>query len=228
MAKTSYKTESLYYSPTTFFFLSHFRACMYGFGQMWRRPSDSLMTLFVLAIALALPGSFFSFAHGVKQLLPPWQQSANMTVYLKNNADSSMIANVQNAIHHMQGIANTTITTPEQGLKELSEQLPIVSIITQLPSNPLPTVIEVSPSEQITSLTELENLNQMIAQLPGVDTVELAYQWVQQVMHLTMVLSRVGILVGVIFALAIVLMISNTIRLTLQKNKVDTAIEMRR
>jgi cell division transport system permease protein len=224
MAKLSYQTESLHYSPITFFFLSHLRACLAGFGQMWRRPAGSIMTTFVLAIALALPGSFFSFAAGIKHMLPPWQQSANMTVYLKNNLDPSAIVNIQNTINHMQGIATTTIITPEQGLEELSEQLPMGSIISQLPSNPLPTVIEAVPSQQMNTLEQLKNADQAIGQLPGVDSVQLSYQWVEQVMHLTQMLSRMAILIGGIFALAIILMISNTIRLTLQKDKQDILV----
>jgi cell division transport system permease protein len=157
-------------------------------------------------------------------MLPPWQQSANMTVYLKNNLDPSAIVNIQNTINHMQGIATTTIITPEQGLEELSEQLPMGSIISQLPSNPLPTVIEAVPSQQMNTLEQLKNADQAIGQLPGVDSVQLSYQWVEQVMHLTQMLSRMAILIGGIFALAIILMISNTIRLTLQKDKQDILV----
>lgn len=218
------QTDSLHYAPLKFFFISHFRAVLYGFGQIWRRPAGNLMTIFVLAIALALPGSFFSFAHGVKQMLPSWQQSADMTVYLKDGLKSSGIADLQKAIAHLQGVAKTTVITPQQGLQQLSKQLPIAGLLNQLPANPLPTVIDVAPSSQLKNLQQLQNLDQVIAKLPGVDVVQLAYQWIQQVMHLTKVLSRVAIIVGVIFALAIILMISNTIRLTLQKDKQDILV----
>jgi cell division transport system permease protein len=224
MAKTSYQKDSLHYPPLTFFFLSHVRALIYGFGQIWRRPAGNLMTIFVLAIALALPGSFFSFAHGIKQMLPPWQKAADMTVYLKDGMNGASINQLQKTIGHMQGVGKTKIITPAQGLQELSKQLPIFNVMSQLPSNPLPTVIDVAPSQQTKSLQQLQNLDQMIAKLPGVDIVQLAYQWVQQVMHLTKVLSRVAIVVGIIFALAIMLMISNTIRLTLQKDKQDIQV----
>jgi cell division transport system permease protein len=224
MGKSSYKTESLHYPPITFFLLSHTRACMAGFGQIWRRPAGNMMTIFVLAIALALPGSFFSFAAGIKQMLPPWQKSAQMTVYLKNDGDASAITTAQSSIEHMQGIASTHIITPAEGLEELSLQLPIATMMSQLPSNPLPTVIEVFPSEQVMSLDQLENLDTAISQLPEVDSVQLAYQWVQEVMHVTKVLSRMALLLGLIFASAIILMISNTIRLTLQKDKQDIQV----
>jgi len=218
------QSDSLYYPPMTFFFLGHFRALIYGFGQLWRRPAGNLMTIFVLAIALALPGCFFSFAHGIKQMLPPWQKAADMTVYLKDGQSADAINQLQKTINHMQGIASTKVISPSQGLQELNKEFPIADIVKQLPSNPLPTVIAISPSQLTNNLQQLQNLNQQIAQLPGVDTVQMAYQWVQQVMHLTKVLSRVAIIVGVIFALAILLMISNTIRLTLQKDKQDIQV----
>lgn len=221
MAKSA---ESLHYPPVTFFFISHLRALLYGFAQIVRRPAGNLMTIFVLAIALALPGSFFSFAHGIKQLLPPWQKSANMTVFLKDGVQNQAVTQVQQAINHLQGVAKTKVITPDQGMQELSKQLPMLDMMKQLPANPLPSVIDVAPSQQLKNLQQLENLDQTIAKLPGVDVVQLAYQWIQQVMHITKVLSRVAIIVGIIFALAIVLMISNTIRLTLQKDKQDIQV----
>jgi cell division transport system permease protein len=91
-----------------------------------------------------------------------------------------------------------------------------------LESNPLPWVLLVRPeakSDQELALV-IEGLNSWLADQPAVDMVQLDYKWLQRLAALLRLGQALVTLLSVMFSLAVVVVIANTIRMDVS-NRAD-------
>ena len=182
-------------------------------------PAASLMTWLVLAIALSLPMTLYVALENVKQLSRNWDQSSQISVYLKKGVMSRFADELTAEIADFPNVSSAVYISPEQALKEFSVSTGLSDVIFGLDDNPLPGVISVIPRLDSQDENGLELLQQKLEALRHVDSVQLDLIWVKRLYQFMELGQRLVWALAALLGLAVLLIIGNTIRLSIENRR---------
>lgn len=197
------------------FFLEHLRALMNSLGQLSRSLWATLLTFAVIGIALAFPLGLSIAIKNIQLLSGSLNSSGQISVYLDNSLNGSQANQLLNTVQKQPGVNSAQYISPQQGLQEFATQSGFNDLLKTLPANPLPGVITIQPSAALSTI-QVEQLISQLEKLPGVTSTELDMKWLQRLQAILQIGHRAATLLLIIFAIAVVLIIGNTIRLTTQ------------
>ena len=183
--------------------------------QLLQTPLSTLLTAAVIAIALSLPTGLFLLLNDLQSIVVGWQGTAQISVFLKKSATGSEASAIANSVKQWPEIANVRYISAEQALQEFQEQSGFGDALGILNENPLPAVLVVKPSGEYLSTKQLKPVADKLRQLPQVDLVQLDFQWIERLNTLIAIGKRGAVLLSGLLAVAVLLVIGNTIRLTI-------------
>ena len=187
--------------------------------ELFEAPAASLMTITVLAVALALPVAFHTTLKNTEQLASNMDKASRITLFLKLGSNDVEVQKLAINLSLRQDIVDIETITPEQGLKEFEERSGFGDSLEYLDNNPLPYVLIVTPSSRYESADNAATLLQEFSKLRLVDKAQLDLEWIKRLQAI-MELSRRGIeALNILFALAVILVVGNTIRLSIHSRK---------
>lgn len=182
-------------------------------------PVASAMTWLVLAIALALPMTLYVAMANIKQLSQHWDQTSQISVYLQKQVTAQDADALSRQIQGWPGIKAVTYIGADAALAEFSEQTGLGDVLTRLEDNPLPSVLSVVPDLNDNSSDELAVLQNRLHQLPGVERAQLDMQWVKRLYEFMSFGERLVWALALLLGLAVLLIIGNTIRLSIESRR---------
>lgn len=194
----------------------HLRAVLSSFNLLCRTPVSSLMTIVVLAIALTLPALFWVFIDNLNQMTSSWSQNSHISLYLKTNLTENQTIKTLKEVQATPGVAEATLKSPQEGLAELTSQEGMHDIMHYLPENPLPAVIQVTPSIAITSAAHLDGLLNQLTSRSSIEHIQVDRAWIDRLHTLLHFITQLSNTLLALLALAVVLIIGNTLRLGIQ------------
>jgi cell division transport system permease protein len=200
------------------------QGALVSLGRLLRNPLPTGMTVAVIAIALAFPAGLYLLTRNLNALSRSWDQTAAISLFLKLETSISQAQTLAEKLARSPELARVTLITPEQALKELGSQGGFGEAIAQLRENPLPVVLALQPSAQISAPRELERLARRLEALPGADFARLDTQWIRRFQAIVNLAQSGILLLGGTLALAVVLVVGNTIRLEVQNRSNEIEI----
>jgi cell division transport system permease protein len=120
-------------------------------------------------------------------------------------------------------VANVEIITPEQALAEFRTQSGLEAALGLLEENPLPAVLSVTVSSDLTP-QQVGALADELAQRPNIERMRLDHEWVERLHALMNLAERALGVLAALLAVAVVLVIGNTIRLTIENRREEIEI----
>ena len=206
------------------FLACHRQAFISSAKTLCRTPLATVMTLIVIAIALTLPALFWVLTSNVKHLTSSWQQGGHISLYLHvplaEPEEQALLARVRRT----NGVAVASFKSAADGLAELQQQEGMEDLMQYLPENPLPAVIDVTPTEKMNSP---EKMAQLFGQLKAYAHVEQAKLDMQWIARLHIILRFVTLLMQALMLLlgfAVVMIIGNTLRLAVHKRHEEVQV----
>lgn len=184
-------------------------------GNLWRAPLSTLMTSSVIAIALALPTGLYVLLQNVQQLSSSWESSAQISVFIKSNQSESQVQSLQNQLRNWPEIKTVQYISPQQALAEFRQSSGFGDALAILDRNPLPALLVVQPAMDLSQSNALQALRSKLDSLPQVDQTQLDMQWVLRLGAIIHTGKRAVFILGALLFVAILLVIGNTIRLTI-------------
>jgi cell division transport system permease protein len=97
-------------------------------------------------------------------------------------------------------------------------------VVDQLPSNPLPASLEVTPSVTAVTPEGARELLTRLAALPETDEVAGSGDWVERLAHWQRLLATIGLGVGAVLAVAAILTVTTATTLILHARRHETEI----
>ena len=193
--------------------------------KMMREPVQTVMTVAVIAIALALPAALYLTVENIQRMGSNFESSAQITIYVHKEAKAETIEKLQDDLETLPAVASVTYISAKQALLEFKALSGFGSALRYLEGNPLPAVFLVQPIvlEPI-DLAQTKDLVAAITELPGVDDVQIDMQWLQRLHSLTEVGHKVALALGATLGLGVLLVIGNTIRLAIQSRRDEIII----
>ena len=202
----------------------HLQAALSSLNLLCRKPFATLMTVIVIAIALALPALFWVFTDNISQLTSGWKRNGHISLYLQPALTESEEKIVLAQVKATQGVGQATLKSAQEGLTELTAQEGMQDIMHYLPENPLPAVIEVTPTLDIDSSANLDFLARQLGAVSKVEHTKVDMEWVGRLHTLLGFATKLSNAMLVLLAFAVILIIGNTLRLAIQNRQEEIQI----
>lgn len=190
--------------------------------RLGKQPIGSFFTCLVMAIALSLPMGLSLLLSNVERLGGSWQRAAQISLYLELDASASEGNALREQIKQMPGVAEAEYISKDQALVEFQQQSGLGEALKELPQNPLPGVVLVTPNE--VDKPALEALRTRLAELPKVQQAQLDLVWVERLAAILKLGDRFVFGLTVLLVLALLLVIGNTIRLHIENRRVEIEV----
>lgn len=211
-------------SPLKNYLARHAQVALNSLGRLFREPVGALMTVAVIAIALALPSGLYLLTTNLQKLSTHWDGDTTISVFMRQSATPSDSEALAKQLADWPEIAAVHLITPDAALAEFSNLSGFGDALDLLDENPLPAVLALKPATDLGDADTTDALLQRLRTQPGVDLVQLDLQWVKRfnaIVHL----ARQGIgLIAALLGLAVLLIVGNTIRLEIQNRHAEIEI----
>lgn len=191
----------------------HVQAAKQSLELLSRKPLSTFMTVVVIGMALAIPTLFGLLTNNLSKLTVGWQQGGNISLYLAPALSSADQQHLLQQIRATPGVGKATLKSPEEGLAELTKQEGMQDVMRYLPENPLPAVIDVSPAADKNAPAQVDLLARELQKLPHIDQAKLDMEWISRLHAIVAFTGNAASVLMALLALAVVLIIGNTLRL---------------
>jgi cell division transport system permease protein len=205
------------------FFLRHAQTFFYALGQLARTPFASLMTVAVIGIALALPAGLLVVVDNAEQFTRGWDAHTGISVFLKKDLSTAETERVAGKLAKLSQVKNLQLRPPEEALAEFRALSGFGELVDTLGKNPLPAVLILTPVETIT-VDALQDLAAQLREVDGVDLVQLDLEWVRRLYALLDIGRRAAVLLGTALATGVLLIVGNTIRLSVLNRREEIEV----
>lgn len=206
------------------YFIRHIQVFFYSLGQLSRTPVSTLMTCMVIGIALALPTGLHTLLKNAQQLSGGWESTAQISVFLKKNIRASQARKLKSDIQRWPDIISVHYISREQALKEFQALSGFGDALKALNNNPLPSVLIVKPELSKTNEQATQELLNKLRNLKQTDKAQLDMQWVRRLYAIMNIVERGVQILGFLLALAVLLVVGNTIRLAIQNRHKEIVV----
>lgn len=191
-------------------------------GRMARQPVGSLMTIVVIAIALALPTGLRVLLNNAQILSGSWDGAIDFTVYLKLDVDTARAEELTRDVQAREDVTQTVFISRSEALAEFRAYSGFGEALDVLDENPLPHALIVRPASG--DKAELEALAGALELMPETDFVQLDTAWVERLNGILDLARRVVDMATILLSLAVVLVIGNTIRLEINNRREEIQV----
>lgn len=215
----------------------------YGFGQQfqaWRShhrivageslarlfssPLQSLLTWLVVAIALALPAFLYLALAQFQDVGEGWQTRPQLSVFLNDRAREEAALQLREQLLTKAEISEVNYISPEQALREFEQYSGLGDVLASLDDNPLPPVLVVIPASDFSDAKDLDLIKDDLISDLRVDDVRIDMEWVQRLQQIMLTGQRLVVALAALLALGVLLVIGNTIRLTIESRRDEIVI----
>jgi cell division transport system permease protein len=206
------------------YFSRHAQVLVGSLGRVVNQPFATLMTMGVIAVALALPLFLILLLQNARNATGNWNEAYDLSVYMDKKAGAVRVQALAKQLRQRGDIATVRIITAEQALAEFRSDSGFGSALDALADNPLPDTLVVTPTLAASTPQGTESLKSAIAAMSDVQTVQIDTDWVKRLHAMLELLRRVVLLTGGLLGLGIVLIVSNTIRLDILNRRAEIEV----
>ena len=213
-------TDTASPSAVTAWLGQHARAASSSLRRCLRRPWATLLTVSVMALALALPMGLSIALDNLKHFTGSVQQSRQISLFLQPDFSVEQARALQAELEQRADVAAIELRTPEQGLEELRSQAGMGAAIDVLDDNPLPSVLLLTPAAQ----ADDQALGKALQALPQADLVQHDALWRQRLDAWLALGTRLVNLLSLVLGIGAVLVVGNTVRLDILARREEISV----
>jgi cell division transport system permease protein len=197
----------------------HTQTFVGSLGRLWTQPFATLLTILVIGIALALPACLHVLVQNVRAASGGWGNALDISVYMKTDATLEQAKQAQKRIAQRRDVDEVTLVEADAALAEFRKSSGFGEALDALKDNPLPHALVVRPAEEFRDPATVDGLTAELRKIDGVDIVQLDTAWVSRFNAILDVVRRVVLLAAGLFALGILVIVGNTIRLDIENRR---------
>jgi len=203
---------------------AHIYALFSSLGRLLKSPFNSIMTIAVLTIAIAIAAGFQLLVFNLQQLSGNLEASAQISLFLKDQFSDADARKLAEDLRKNPDIRQATVIGKAQALAEFKAYSGFGEAIDALKDNPLPAVIQVLPIASLTDKAQLQHLQQTLQQLEQVDVAQMDTIWVERLQSMITVAKHGLGMLNVLLAFSALFIAGNTIRQELHSRRDEVVI----
>lgn len=216
VARKAAASSSAGAQPVSAYVLQHLQVFFYSLGQMSRTPLSTLMTALVIGIALALPAGLYVLLDNAQRIGADWDGGVQISLFLKQEVGDEEALRLAEALRATQGISAVDIVSRAEALEEFRELSGFGKALDTLGENPLPVLLLVRPTAADDGPETSERLLASLSTQPEVEIAQLDMQWLKRLYGIMAIAERGVLILATLLALAVLVIVGNTIRLAIQ------------
>ena len=206
------------------YFARHAQTLLGSLGRIVNQPFATLMTMGVVAVALALPLLLSLFLSNMSTATGNWNNAFDLSVYMNKKASAARVATVAKQLRQRSDVATVRVITADQALAEFRDDSGFGKALDALSDNPLPDTLIVTPTLPASTPQGTDALKQAIAAIADVQAVQLDTEWVKRLHAMLGILRRVVLLTAGLLGAGVVLIVGNTIRLDILNRRTEIEV----
>ncbi len=180
------------------------------------------MTWLVIGIALALPIILYVILINVGALGEGWDGNPRISLYLRPSVTEVEGRTLGRELEKRPDIAEISYISANDALVEFRSLSGFGSVLNALDKNPLPAVLEVKPRDRDIGKLRLQVAS--YGELQQVASVKFDLAWIERLFALLQLGERLVVTLGFVLALGVLLVIGNTIRLSIENRRSEIEI----
>jgi cell division transport system permease protein len=200
----------------------HLENLLGALRRLGAQPLASLLTVLVIAIALALPAGLRVLVTNAGALSESWQGAADFAVYLKIEVSPDAAERVVRTIDARPDVESVTLIDRAKALEEFRAQSGFGEALDALEGNPLPYTLVVRPASGVAG--DVAAVAAAIRALPEAELVQLDTTWVARLRAMLVLVGRIVDLATLLLAIAVAVVVGNTIRLEINSRAVEIEV----
>lgn len=178
----------------------------------------------VIGIALALPACLQVILNNARLASGDWNRAIEISVYFKSGASLGQVEQAASAVRRRGDVSSVRVVSSEAALVEFRKQSGFGDALAALTDNPLPHAMIVRPRADATGGTALKELTDELGKLPDVELAQLDAAWVERFKAILEILTRGATVIGVLFAVAVIVVVGNAIRADIQSRREEIEV----
>ena len=192
-----------------------------AFGSLRRNYFMTIAALVTVFLSMTVLGVVMVFAYNIEAVLKDVEQKVEISVFLKDSATADEIEAMQNEIVAWPEVKDSQFVSKDEALKRLRIDLKDhPEILDQLAGNPLPASFEISLKDP----TKVTDVAKRFEGKTFVDEVRYGKEIADRIFRVTSVIRNVLVVFLVLLAGVSILLISNTIRLSIYARRREVEI----
>ena len=191
-------------------------------GRLLRKPWATLLTVGVMAVALALPLGLWLVLGNMARLGGEVRESRDIAVFLKMDVDAAKAEAVAASLRARSDVAKVERVTPDQALEQLRARPDLAEAIDALGADAaqaaLPSVLRVSPKGDELLLAD------SLKTLPEAERVQHDAVWRERLDAWLRFGGRAVLVLAALLGLGALLVVGNTVRLDIQSRREEIGV----
>ena len=201
----------------------HRAALTLTFNRMLATPFATLLTVFVIGIALSLPLGLYLIVDNLSQVSAHSQGQPEISLFLKESANAKTQKDIVAKLKARDDIKSFRFVPRDAALKDLSKNMGLNNAAAVLGKNPLPDAFVVTA--QRADAETLESMRAAMQSWAGVQTAKLDSDWARRLSAFLRLGKDGVLLLAALFGFALAAVGFNTIRLQVlaHRDEVDVS-----
>jgi cell division transport system permease protein len=196
----------------------HSYSLVSSLGRMARRPFAALLTIGVMAVALALPLALWLVLANVQRFSGAVQSSRQITVFLHQDIGMDRANALAEQMRARHDVASVTVRTPAEGLAEFRKMSDLAPALDTMDGNPLPAVLRIDPVDDGAALAT------SLKAMPEAEIVQHDAVWRERLDAWLQFGERIAWVLAALLGLGALLVVGNTVRLDIASRSDEIAV----
>ena len=197
----------------------HLRVLLFSLGKLYRTPFATIMTILMIAVALALPTCLYVLLNNLQNVTHQWDDAGQITLFLHSKSTEQQIRAVNKQLSNHALVDQVEYISPEIALREFKQRSQFGALLENLASNPLPPALVVTPIDTAKQGDTLYKLQNEFQKLAYIEQVQLDMQWLRRLQAITTIFRRIVFAIGIMLGLSVLLVVGNSIRLDIENRR---------
>jgi cell division transport system permease protein len=190
-----------------------------------RAGSVAVSAILLISLSLAALGAFWLLSSNLSQAIAQFRERVKVIVYLKREPSTPDANALVERVRRMPGVAAVRYIGKTEALGTLKQVLgKDAAIADSLPQNPLPASLEITPTEEGSTLDGARALVTRLSALPETEEVGGGVEWMDRFAHGQRLLWLFALGVGAVLAGAAILTVATATALVLHARRDEMEI----
>jgi cell division transport system permease protein len=184
-------------------------------ASLWRGRKAAVLSILTIAGGLFVLGFFLVLNANLQRLVGRWTESAELSVYLKDDVTSDQLKMVDDLIAGSGLAAAREYVSKQQAVARFKQDFPdLAGATTRLESNPFPASFEIRLKPEVRDAGgAVDNLATTLGGIRGVADVRYDRRWLTRLNSVVRMLRSLGLGIILLLAFASALTVANVVRL---------------
>ena len=210
-------------SPGTYF-SRHVQALLSALGRLIRQPLGTVLTIFIIAIALALPSTLWLLVKNARIAAGDVTDSIELSVFFKTDVSLAKAEQLAEAARQRPGVGEATLISADEALDEFRQYSGFGAALDALQGNPLPHVITLRPDAAYANPQGVESLKRYLSAWPEVETVQFDGEWVRRLTAILDLFRDILAVFAIVLGVGVLAVVGNAIRLEIRARQSEIEV----